>query len=435
MTDSKESLTFSLSSSQSHFYQVSITVSPHLVAVAYQQAVQALQVKIEASGFGKGAVPREYVEHNYHSHLKEHVKKFLFHFLVVSFLFKKLREQKVIFIGDPRLKNITIDLAQSAVFEFECTKPDTQQTSLLSWKHLPFKAPGRKHYRDIDRQVETFIQEEQELRNSMGNPLKVAIGDLVCFTIWVVDEQHTALFDDYKETLWLKIGNEEGDIPFQQLFLEKCLGEIFYTTNHTLSEYFSDHERYALFAIQICAILPVKFFCIESLKEHFTLKSAKDVRRKLIEIFSFRNDISQRRLMAEGALTMLLKHHPFNVPHHAILRKQQSIMETLSMNPDYPVYKMERDFTYKVEQLALRQLRESIMVDRIAYDENIGVTPEDIQHYLNLTKRQRTKEFIYFTAPPSKLNGQEIPVPAELLKHYIRREKTLNYVINHLTKN
>ena len=28
------------------------------------------------------------------------------------------------------------------------------------WKYLPFKAPKRKNYKDLDRQVETFLQEE-----------------------------------------------------------------------------------------------------------------------------------------------------------------------------------------------------------------------------------------------------------------------------------
>ena len=32
---------------------------------------------------------------------------------------------------------------------------------LSEWKYLPFKAPKRKNYKDLDRQVESFLHEEQ----------------------------------------------------------------------------------------------------------------------------------------------------------------------------------------------------------------------------------------------------------------------------------
>ena len=46
--------------------------------------------------------------------------------------------------------------------------------------------------------------------------------------------------------------------------------------------------------------------------------------------------------------------------------------------------------------LAEKQLKEAIMIETIAYQENIQVTDEDIVGMLNLYKRPRTKQFIYF---------------------------------------
>src|SRR3989337_4404310 len=114
MNDSSESLIFLMSHDASGFYHVTITVASDLVKIAYDQAISALQSKIDTSGFGRGTVPLQYIEHNYQLHLKEHVTKFLFHYLVISFLFKKLHQQKIIFVGEPRLKNVAIENDGSA---------------------------------------------------------------------------------------------------------------------------------------------------------------------------------------------------------------------------------------------------------------------------------------------------------------------------------
>ena len=49
--------------------------------------------------------------------------------------------------------------------------------------------------------------------------------------------------------------------------------------------------------------------------------------------------------------------------------------------------------------LAERQCCEEIIVDHVAAHENIEIASADVCHYLNLYKRPRTKEFIYFRIP------------------------------------
>ena len=75
-----------------------------------------------------------------------------------------------------------------------------------------------------------------------------------------------------------------------------------------------------------------------------------------------------------------------------------------------------------------------LFVDTISFQENIQATDDDIVNYLNLLKRPRTKEFIYFEIPQTKMYDQEIPLQQEELRRYCQREKTLNYIIHYLTK-
>lgn len=95
---------------------------------------------------------------------------------------------------------------------------------------------------------------------------------------------------------------------------------------------------------------------------------------------------------------------------------------------------MQRDFKERVYQLAEKQTKECILIDQIAYAENIHANKQDIECYLNLTKRPRMKEFIYFDPPTTKIEGKERPVPEEEIRYACLREKTLNHIIYHLTQ-
>ena len=176
------------------------------------------------------------------------------------------------------------------------------------------------------------------------------------------------------------------------------------------------------------------YFSFEDFKQHFRLKTNKDIHSKLIEIFSYRNDLSQRRSMVEEALKLLIAKHHVEASSYLVLRQQKIVLEAVQSNPDYQVYKAQSNFKSIVSQLATKQVKEMILIDQLAHNENIKITNQDIKNYLNLLKRPRTKEFIYFTPPPTKIDGQEMPIPAALFKQCCLREKTLNYAIYHLTR-
>ncbi len=136
----------------------------------------------------------------------------------------------------------------------------------------------------------------------------------------------------------------------------------------------------------------------------------------------------------EAALRLLCKQYYFLLPQHLLERQRLMVLQAVQNNPDYQVYKSQHGFKAKIKQLAEKQLKETIIIDAIAYHEAITVSNADILAYLNMLKRPRTKEFIYFMVPAPKLLGQEIPLSAEFIKRYCLREKTLNHVIAELTK-
>lgn len=429
---SSSGLSFALEKIRPTLCKVAITVPQHVVSLVYEQATLAQCDHIQAPGFQKGSIPISYVEHHFGATLTEHLKEFLFNYFALSFLFDQLTLHKLAIAGDPRLLTMDVEPHKDARFTFELTI--FPELELQEWRYFPFKAPKRKKYKDLDRQVENFVNDEKENLKSLTGS-SVAVNDWVNFEVRLVSPEGVPLLGAHEKSLWLKIGDEEADGPLRDIFLGKSVGEQFCTISAALQEYFSYrmNARYT-FCITIKSILHHKYFSFDDFKRHFKLKTNKDMMRKLIEVFSYRNDISQRRAMAEDSLALLLARHSFSVPNHLVLRQQKAVLNRIKTNSDYHVYRMQRDFKERVFQLAQKQAKETILIDQIAYAENLQVTRQDIECYLNLTKRPRMKEFIYFDPPISKVDGKEMPLSEEEMKHACLREKTLNYIIYHLTQ-
>ena len=432
MSQTGQNLHFKFQKEFPHISKAVVIVPDNYVDVLYQQASLAHKNNVHTHGFAKGSTPLEYVEQNYRASILTHVKEFLLKYFVISFLYQKLGQQKIVVAGEPRLYDIVLEPHHPAEFYFELSMGP--EINLQAWKNLPFKSPKRKNYKDIDRQVESFIKEELAASKT-SDPDVIAIGDWICFDICLIDENNVTPFGSHRENLWLHIGNEEADEPFQEIFLGKKKGDQFCTQQHCLQEYFSNHITTTYnFCLDIKDVVHNSFFSLDLFKYHFRLKTNKELQQKLIEVFSYRHDLSLRRAIVEEALSLLIAKHDFEVPPYLVLREQQIVLESVFTNPDYNVYKTQPNFKEYIHKLAVKQAKETLLIDQLAFEENLNITNNDVKNLLNLTKGPRTKEFIYFKLPSTKIEAQEVPVSSALFKQSCLREKTLNYVIHHWTK-
>lgn len=413
-----------------------VVVPAACVEQAYRYVV-CNQVGIVAPfGFHQsGVVPTEYVSTHFKPSLVAHLKEFLLKYAVLSFLYRELRAQKIVLAHEPQLARIDLSLGHDAQFHF--VYATAQPVPLRDWRYLPFRPPERKKYKDLDKRAKDFLQEETVNEEQAPRPYRVEPRDLVSFDIWVAHESdpNNPAFGTFKENLWLKIGVDESNEPFQELFAHRAVGDIFWSRNRCLQEYFSSQiDTEYTFGIEIKDIVPHAFFSLESFKRHFRLKTSKGTHQKLIEVFSCTNDLLLRHAIVENVFDLLAKHHTVTIPEVSIKQQRDALLEGLRDDPDYMVYKKETDFDDTVMSLAEKQLREIALIDALAYRENVAVCEDDVHCYLTLAQRPRTKEFLYFRHPIINSNDQEYPTPCEWLKQQCLREKTLNYVINHLTE-
>lgn len=413
--------------------RVRITIDSSYVSSIYNYILLRKKEKIVTQGFLKGETPLSYIENTYKLNILESLKKLFLHHCVFSYLYKKLLENKIILSSEPVLKEVKMDNNSGAVYIFEIlqnfppVRPD--------WKKLIFKAPLRKNYRDLDKQVEHFVEEEDKNENKVDPENKCNKGDWILLRITLVDKDSKPLLSGYSDFLWLRLGDEFLDQDAYELLKDKKVGDQFVTTNDLLQEYLENNLdiRYNIL-VEIVKRADHSFFSLEQFKRHFKLKTGKETHAKMIEVFSSRNDISQRREMVDVTFKLFFKNYPFAAPEKLVNQEETRILDIMQISNDYNVYKAQADFKFKIRMLAERQVKEYILIDFLTCQEQIEANEDDVMNYLNLTKRPRMKDFIHFNVPSFKDKVHEVPIPNELIRFYCSLEKSLNYVIGYLSK-
>lgn len=258
--------------------------------------------------------------------------------------------------------------------------------------------------------------------------------DWVNFETAIITEENKAFIGNHKSNFWMKINNKHIEKPFQKDFLNKKIGEEFATETIPFGENFPDAlTENSKFLVTIKSISKGSHLSLDALRTMFKLKNKSDIHNKLIEVFSYRNDISQRRSIIEEVFHLLMSKHRFEIPKHLTIRKQETLIDMLKKQPDYQVYKSQKDFYEKIALLAEKLLKEEILIDQIAYKENIRVYQKDISHYLTMFNNSRLREFVYFKPTFEPIEDSDKPIPEGFLKQSVLREKTLNHVIHTLS--
>ncbi len=432
MKEYRENFGFSVVEEKPQRQRATVVIGKEYVHALYHEALVSRRKQVKTYGFTKGSTPMHYIEQNFRSNILEHLKELLFTHCVVHLLYDSLNSKKLVVVGDPDLVDIKLQPEGNAEFIFRLANVSFDREE--RWKRLKLKPLRRKNYKDLDRQVDLFIKEELDFKKKTPDSDIIALEDWVNFEVSLLDADKNDLIPGYTSDLWIKLQSGEDDKDLHELLLGKKVGDKFFSDSVFLQEYVSPASdiEYS-FQVEVKRCLPGAFFCLEHFKKQFGLEDM-EVHAKLVEVFSTRNDITLRRETIEAAFKLLHKQYYMILPPHLLELQMKMVLEALQNTPDYHVYKARDDFYDKVKGLAEKQLKEAIIVDSIAYQEEITVDSDDICAYLNLLKRPRVKNFMYFGLPKPKALGQETPLTTALLKRYCLREKTLNHILKEILK-
>jgi FKBP-type peptidyl-prolyl cis-trans isomerase (trigger factor) len=416
----------------SHLLRAQILVPTSIIKETYKRAVVLYTKYAQPEGLKNITLPHDYVEKEHANEIRNNVKKFILKHIVIDYLLNQVSNKKIAIANYPRLKKM--DFLKNGSIEYLFDLSIATQLPLKDWKLFTFKAPKRKRYKDLDKQVDFFLKRECDKHKKL-NGLVIENNDWVNFDAIIIGDKKKPIIPLHKANFWMKVNITHIEKPFHMHFIGKQEQDSFLTHSIPINEEFQDSlTENCNFLITIKSVAKGSHLSIEAFKTIFKLKNKIDIHNKLIEVFSYRNDISQRRSIIEEVFHLFFSKHRFEVAKHLTIRKQESLINMLRKQPDYQVYKAQKDFHQKVAMLAEKLLKEEILIDQIAYKENIKVSSKDIKHYLTLFNNNRLREFVYFKPAFEPLEDNDNPLPESFLKQAVLREKTLNYVIHSLTQ-
>jgi len=414
----------------SHLLQASVEVAAPLVSTVYQQTVELFKKK-SMDTFSSKEVSSEYIEDTFQNEILIKLKNFFFDYLVFDFLANEIVIKKINAANYPRLASVHLTSTKNLIYVFDISTADA--IHLKEWENFAFKSPGRKRYKDLDKQVENFIEEEStRAKSSLAGVVEE--GDWICFKATLLDKNQFVVSQPMTGFFWIKIRGGVISTPFGSAFLNKKISDSFVSNSFNFGDENELNEVGYNFLITIAGILKGNQVSFDAFKSVFKLKNRSEIHNKLVEVFSYRNDLSQRRSIIEEIFNLLLAKHRFEIPKHLVLRRQEDILKMIAKQPDYHVYKAQKDFLLQVETLAEKQIKEEVVIDQIAYNENLTVDLKDVEYYLHFFNNKRLQKFVYFMPPVESINDLSVALNMGFMMPTVLREKTLNFIINTLTR-
>ncbi len=414
----------------SHVNKISITIDNAYVIKLLDLTTKLFSIK-PVDGFQRKNVPLDYLRLSLNEEITRKLRDLLVKHVVINKLSTYLQANKIVGCNYPRL--IAMNTPEGAHWSFDFDLSLAHEIELKEWRNFSFKQPKRKKYKDLDKQVANFLEHEVAVVKKLDSD-KVEEQDWVYSESTLCDATGEILEPRITSNFWINVKQHAGIDVLRDLFIGRQVGEKFVTNlldmDHTMNEY--ENYRY-YFQVIIKNIVKGGHLSLELFKSNFKLKNKSDVHNKLMEVFSFRNDESQRRSTIEEVFHLLLSKHRFEVPKHLVLRRQEDLLFSIMKKPDYQVYKAQGDFEYHLELLAEKQLKEEILVDQISYQEGIHDEIVDAQHYFHLFGNKKLYEFLYFKPVVAHLDQFNVPFNVALLQQTFTREKTLNYIIHAMT--
>ncbi len=421
------SLKYTVEKKSSHVWNLLITV-PAALSLHIKDHITSLYRNYSVMpGMSCSTLPVTYTQHYFAHEIEQDTQQFLYDHFIEDSIHFFLQEQHISIVNWPRLQAITGDATNGYTFTIGLSR--APNLSLADWHTHTFIAPKRKNYTDLDIQVDSFIA---TLHTAKAEIATVEAGDWVNFSAQLRSPHIQSPLHSVS-TYWLRISTPTLATPALRQFLGTTKNASFSIPATALNTHnnLSTHSDYS-FDITIKHIVKTNKLSLAQVQASLDATTRNELHNKLIEIFSFRSDVSLRKAIIEELFYSLFNAFRFDVPPHAITRRKELFLEIMHKNPENSVYTKQKQFATHLTLLAEARLKEEALIDAIAQQEHIQTTADDISHYLSLASHDRLKEFLYFTPLTEEALTTDRPFNEHILTQVVRREKTLNAIIQRL---
>jgi trigger factor len=367
--------------------KVRVELPAETVADEFSRAYKNLGRRVRVRGFRTGKIPRPVLQGIYGDEVKGEVRSHL----VEESLAEIVRERGLQIVSRPELESN--DLRETESFSFSAVFEIKPQIEVKDYLGLPIEKP---------RIAVTEAQVDEALRRLQENHARlepvvdrevVEKGDFV--TLDFEGSLAGKPFSGGKaQNYVLEVGAGQALAQFEEAVVGLKLGER-KTVSVTYPEDFPNKEiagrlvEFSLVAHEIKRkVLPA--LDDDFAKDHGECASLEELKNRLRQRLQEEMTRYQTDDLKEQALSRLIERHSFSIPQAMVERQTRYLMERYqnqmgAQRTEQPAPMEEVRKT--LEERAMRQVRATLLMEKIAELEKIEVSDKEVQERVDLLAR------------------------------------------------
>lgn len=364
-----------------------IRVPPDELARAFDRELKELAKQVSMPGFRPGKVPRTVLERRFGDSVRAEVKD---HLLSDTYQ-QAVKAHNLHPVETPPIHPPDVKTTPEGDVQVEFEVEVRPQFELLTYKEMKVAAPP---VAVSDAEVEDGIL---KLRRNLAHVHEIESGPIEANDFLLADLTYTLLdgsvLQHPQRVLNLGAGLLET-IKIENLaqsFFGKMKGDVV-RVSATLPEHFEPKEhagRTAAIDVAIAKIQRVEVPEVTpELLASMRVESLDELRAKMRESIQQSKEEDRNRSIEEQCLDLLVERHDFELPARLLERVEQEQMEHFRRQlrsvetPEEEVSRRALEFEGRNRELARKRVKARFLLDRIAEEENLQVSQEELQRAL-----------------------------------------------------
>lgn len=406
-----------------------VELPPERVADQVEAAFREWGQKLQLPGFRRGRVPREIIRRRFEAEIHEEVLRAL----IPDSYREALTEAAIEPVSQPAVEDVHFQAGEPLTYRavVEIKPPVT----VCDYRGIPVERDKTEVTdQEVDRALEYLREDAAEYAPMEGWPaLK---DDLV-----ILDHEGTLQGKPFKggsgKNLTVALGHE-GYLPG---FTEQLTGMQKGESKRFSLQVPSDYPRQELAGRSIefrVTVKEVKKRRVPEMNDEFA-KSAGDVetlgalREKLRQQLMQRKTREQEAALKRRLMEKLVQQHAIEVPEAMVERETAAVLEELAMALRATGGRMEglpedpEALKAKARETAVRRVKESLLLEAVARQEQLTVTEEELAAEVN------TLASVYRQAPAVVRRSLEDPARRAGLTARLLERKAADFLLRHAT--
>lgn len=410
--------------------EITITVKPDSIQSYIEEQLNALRKTAKIKGFRAGKVPLTIIKQYY----MQDVKSDVFSKVVRDSYVRALEENKIYAVGMPEIETKSgADLKEGENLTFTAKVEIFPEVELkdLSKIKVTRQSPDVKD-EDIEKSVQNIRESHAEIvpNESYNGPAKTDDVAEISFEGTVDGKVLDELKGDNRQ---IQIGQKQYMEEFENQLIGMKKGET-KEFDFTFPPEFTDPNlagKTAKFKVTVHEFKKKDLPAFDDeFAKRFKMETSLELRKKIAETMKEDRERESRDKLKEAVLRELCDLHKFEVPAGLVRSQVEYLMRE---NMEYLkrqgfTEKMIRDYLEKnqgqLQGRAEEQVRTSLILDKIAQDQNIKVEDKDLDHeYAQMAAR--------LNLPPEQVRqiyGSDENALRQL-RYRIKEERTIEYVL------